>query len=197
MKARKLALVLTAVTLLSAMAAPAALGSPSEEGFKANDAWLCEDDGFVENHCLSVNSIGNTLNIKVFDDRGPQESASADPEADSRPSQGDPICSGYGNYAMSHTATISATAASSARGRSIALGSSLLSRRRHGVARLPRLPHPVTRAPADSPSKQPGTRREKGWHSCEHGRPSPTHTGRLPDCEGQPFPRPLILDGRR
>lgn len=85
MKTRKLATVLAAAAVMMATLAPAALGSPSEEGFKANDAWLCEDDGFVENHCLNLNSNGNTLNIMVFDDRGPQESASADPNADSRP----------------------------------------------------------------------------------------------------------------
>ena len=85
MTIRKLATVLAVVAVMVITVAPAALGSPSEEGFKTNDAWLCEDDGFVENHCLSVNSTGNTLNIKVFDDRAPQESASADPQADSRP----------------------------------------------------------------------------------------------------------------
>lgn len=82
---RKLATVLTVVAVMMGAVVPAAFGSPSEESFKANDAWLCEDDGFVENHCLSVNSNGNTLNIKVFDERGPQESASADPDADTRP----------------------------------------------------------------------------------------------------------------
>jgi hypothetical protein len=85
MKIRKLAMVLAVTAVMMATLAPAALGSPSEEGFKTNDAWLCEDDGFVENHCLGVNSNGNTLTIKVFDDRGPQESASADPRADGRP----------------------------------------------------------------------------------------------------------------
>ena len=73
---------LTAVLMVMATVAVA---KPSEEAFKANDAWLCEDDGFVENHCLQINGKGKTLNIKVFDSRGPQESASADPKADNRP----------------------------------------------------------------------------------------------------------------
>lgn len=82
---RRFAILLTILATMTVVAAPAAMGGPSEENFKANDAWLCEDDGFVENHCLSINSQGNVLNIKVFDPRGPQESASADPSADSRP----------------------------------------------------------------------------------------------------------------
>ena len=85
MKTRSLAMVLTVVALMVMAAAPAAMGDPSEDSFKASDAWFCEDDGFVENHCLSINSQGNTLNIKVFDPRGPQESATTDPSADSRP----------------------------------------------------------------------------------------------------------------
>ena len=78
-------MIATLTALIVVLGAAVAVGQPSEEAFKANDAWICEDDGFVENHCLNANSMGKTLNIKVFDPRGPQESASADPAADSRP----------------------------------------------------------------------------------------------------------------
>lgn len=82
---KRLVMALTMAATILVVAAPAAMGGPSEEAFKANDAWLCEDDGFVENHCLNINSQGKVLNILVFDPRGPQESASADPRADSWP----------------------------------------------------------------------------------------------------------------
>lgn len=83
---RRLNVTLTAVAVLVSLLAPAALAAPSEEKFEANDAaWQCEGDGFVENHCVAVNAQGKVLNIKVFDSRGPQESASSDLKADSRP----------------------------------------------------------------------------------------------------------------
>ncbi|MGH8946158.1 MAG: hypothetical protein ACRDVL_08415 [Acidimicrobiia bacterium] len=50
MRTRHLATLLTLVATMIVIAAPAASGGLSEEKFKANDAWLCEDDGFVENH---------------------------------------------------------------------------------------------------------------------------------------------------
>lgn len=102
MRTPNLSMVLTVVALMVVVVAPAAMGEVPEEAFKANDAWLCEDDGFVENHCLNINSRGNTLNIKVFDARGPQESASADPSADSRPCPHDN--GGIGPYGTDPTA---------------------------------------------------------------------------------------------
>lgn len=87
MKLRNLRTLTTLVVLLVVATAPAAFGKPSHDVFETKDGWMCEDDGFVPNHCLNIRSQGTTLNIKVFepDQRGPQESASADPSADSRP----------------------------------------------------------------------------------------------------------------
>ena len=45
MKTRKLATVLAVAAVMTATLAPAALGSPSEEGFKANDAWYVRTTG--------------------------------------------------------------------------------------------------------------------------------------------------------
>jgi hypothetical protein len=71
------------LTALMMVMATAAVGKMSIDDFD-KDGWACGPD-FVANHCLNTNSKGRTLNIKVFDPRGPQESASADPKADSRP----------------------------------------------------------------------------------------------------------------
>ncbi len=87
---KRMATVLAVTAAMMTVAVPAAFGGPPEEVFKASDAWLCEDDGFVENHCLKIDTHGKVLNIKVFDERGPQESASTDPAADSRPCPHDP-----------------------------------------------------------------------------------------------------------
>lgn len=84
---------LTALMMIAAIPAAFAKGPPEsvfeEKGVVVGETfqgtWMCEDDGFVGNHCLNAKSKGKTLNIKVFDPRGPQESASADPAADSRP----------------------------------------------------------------------------------------------------------------
>lgn len=76
---------LTMATVLVVSAAPAAIGMPSEGTIESNDAWLCEGDGFVPNHCLNINSQGKVLNLLVFDDRGPQESATTNPAADDWP----------------------------------------------------------------------------------------------------------------
>jgi hypothetical protein len=87
MTKRRLIVVLAVMAMVMAVMAPAAFGTPPEEVFEAKGGWTCEGDGFVGNHCLNTKSNGKTLNIKVFppDPRGPQESASTDPKANSRP----------------------------------------------------------------------------------------------------------------
>ncbi len=76
---------------LTALAAPAQ-ATPGYDTFDAKDGWICgAEEGLVEGHCLNVKSKAKTWNIKVFeDDRGPQESASTDAKADSRPCPRDP-----------------------------------------------------------------------------------------------------------
>ena len=77
---------------LTALSAPAFADTASDDSgppqdvFENNDnAWFCGDDGFIDDHCLNSNSGGDTGNIMVFDGRGPQESISYNPNADSRP----------------------------------------------------------------------------------------------------------------
>jgi len=71
-----------------------AAASPDLDVFDDNDAaWACEAEaGLPPNHCINVNSQGNTGVIKVFepDARWPQESISFDPKSDSRPCPHDP-----------------------------------------------------------------------------------------------------------
>lgn len=50
---RKVVIAIAVGSLM--ISATAAFGGPSEEVFKGNDAWICEDDGFVEDHCLNAN----------------------------------------------------------------------------------------------------------------------------------------------
>jgi hypothetical protein len=77
-----------AALALVVSAMPAAFADPSYDTFDAKQGWACGvAEDLVDNHCINIRSQGNTLNIKVFepDPRGPQESASTDPAADSRP----------------------------------------------------------------------------------------------------------------
>jgi hypothetical protein len=86
---RKTSIVMAIVMALTVMTASVALaGGPNDIEKFDKDGWACgEAEGFPENHCLNVNSKGKTLNIKVFlpDARGPQESGTTDPKADTRP----------------------------------------------------------------------------------------------------------------
>lgn len=61
---------------------------PPKDSFENNDnAWFCEGDGFVADHCINARSQGTVGNIMVFqpDPRGPQESVSSDPKFDNVP----------------------------------------------------------------------------------------------------------------
>ena len=62
-------------------------GPPKEPFENNNNAWLCEGDGFVDNHCINIQGQGTVGNIMVFDPdpRGPQEGVSSDPRFDDRP----------------------------------------------------------------------------------------------------------------
>lgn len=84
---RRIATITAVVLALAMMTASVAVaGGPNDIDKFDKEGWICGED-FVPNHCLNVNSKGKTLNIKVFppDERGPQESGTTDPRADSRP----------------------------------------------------------------------------------------------------------------
>lgn len=89
MTRKKLTVALLAM-MLTALAAPAQ-ATPDYDTFDAKEGWICgADEGLVDGHCLNVKSKGKTWNIKVFEEGlGPQESASTDPKADSRPCPND------------------------------------------------------------------------------------------------------------
>ncbi len=77
--------------LVGASAAGAA--GPKQEVIGGNPAFVCEGDaGLPPNHCVNVKGRGDTGVILVFlpDERGPQESVSTNPKADTRPCPQDP-----------------------------------------------------------------------------------------------------------
>jgi hypothetical protein len=80
--------VLVGMVMLSPGVASAA--GPNQDVFERNSAWSCE--GLPPNHCINVRGQGDTGVILVFepDPRGPQESFSFNPKADSRPCPHDP-----------------------------------------------------------------------------------------------------------
>jgi hypothetical protein len=66
----------------------AAAGGPKQDRFEQNSAWACESAADLPpNHCINVKGKGDTGVLLVFepDPRGPQESISWNPKADSRP----------------------------------------------------------------------------------------------------------------
>ena len=94
MKKLVTAIVATAALgLLSATAAFGAEGPPIGVFDGQNQAWACATEaGLPPNHCINVNSNGNTGVIKVFspDPRWPQEGVSTDPKSNDRPCPHDP-----------------------------------------------------------------------------------------------------------
>ena len=90
---RRSVILAIVILLVAVVLAPAAMAKPRIEVFDAKEGWICgAAEGLVDNHCLNARSQGTVLNIKVLepDPRGPQESASFDPKADSRPCPHDP-----------------------------------------------------------------------------------------------------------
>lgn len=67
---------------------------PPKDVFKNNaQTWACDQEaGLPQDHCLNVQSKGNTGLIMVFspDPRWPAEGISFDPKSDSRPCPHDP-----------------------------------------------------------------------------------------------------------
>lgn len=93
---RLAACALAAGAVLGVTAGAVSAEGPPEEVFADNDGtWLCHEDPGSElppHHCLNARSQGDTLVLHVFapDPRWPQESASFDPKADTRPCPHDP-----------------------------------------------------------------------------------------------------------
>jgi hypothetical protein len=91
---KRMLLVVAIVGVMATVSAGAAnAGGPNQAVFEQSSAWACESAaGLPPSHCVNVKSQGDTGNIKVFapDPRGPQESLSFNPKADSRPCPHDP-----------------------------------------------------------------------------------------------------------
>jgi hypothetical protein len=81
------------VILLGNAIAVASDGPPPDPFYDNDRTWACGTDaGLPPNHCINVNSKGNTGLIMVFspDPRWPAEGISFDPKADDRPCPHDP-----------------------------------------------------------------------------------------------------------
>ena len=93
---RRVGIVVGVALLMSVLGSAVATASegPPKGPFYDNDrTWACEAEaGLPPNHCINVNSKGNTGLIKVFypDPRWPQEGISFNPKADDRPCPHDP-----------------------------------------------------------------------------------------------------------
>lgn len=81
--------LLLAAGVVVASPAVASAGGPSPEAFEDNPTFLCGplEGGVPPNHCINSKGKGSTGVILVFapDPRGPQESYSTNPQADTRP----------------------------------------------------------------------------------------------------------------
>lgn len=80
--------LLLAAGVVVASPAVASAAGPSQEVFEDNPAFLCEAEADLPpSHCINANGKGSTGVILVFapDPRGPQESYSTSPQADTRP----------------------------------------------------------------------------------------------------------------